>query len=106
MNPVILIANGAKRLPSFFNRNEAITVVLPVYSSSKPKAVPNTIISPKFFKILPNPSFIVVITSPRGMLIPKPTSKHARKREKNAGTLNLVERITISAMPTTNKMRM
>jgi hypothetical protein len=101
----MLIAIGAYLFPSFFNRKDAITEVLPVYSSSKPKTVPNTIMRPKFFNMFPKPSFTVEITSIIGSLIPKPTTKQARNNEKNAGTLYRVERITIRTMLTINKTR-
>ena len=64
--PVILIASGAKRLPNFFNRKAAITVVLPVYSSRSPSVVPSAMINPKDFMMLPKPVFIRSTTASNG----------------------------------------
>ena len=100
----MLIAHGARLFPSFLNRYEAITEVLPVYSSNKPKVVPKTIIRPRDFSVLPKPSLITARTSPKGNLIPRPTNKHARNSAKKAGTLNLVVNNTIRPIPAIKKV--
>lgn len=104
INPVRLIAIGARLSPNFFNMEAAITAVLPVYSSNKPKAVPNTIIKPNDFNMFPNPSFIVAITSLNGKCIPSPTNKQAKNKAKKAGTLNLVVSKTMRAIPAIRKV--
>ena len=101
----MLMAQGARLFPNFFNRYEAITIVLAVYSSNKPNVVPNTMIKPSDFSVLPKPSLITMRTSLNGNLIPSPTNRHARNNAKKAGTLNLVVNNTIRQIPAIKKVR-
>src|SRR6478609_6761547 len=84
IKPVRLIAQAAFFSPVSLRINEAITLVLPVCSSSMPSVVPKTIISPSDFNIFPKPSLTVFTISATGICTPMPTTKQAISKAKKA----------------------